>query len=452
MTKLSSLPLALIACITFANAEVYNGTCGAEGDGSNLHWSLNSDTKILTITGSGSMANYTWTNYSPWQSYAYQNMIDTIILPEGLTSVGDRAFFNISTIHSITIPEGVLTIGEHAIRGCQNLKNVVLPNSLTTIKSQALSQTGLKEISIPEGVSAIAHDAFYLCSDLTSIIWNAKNFLSPSSEVYAPFYSIASQITSFVFGEDIENIPDYLCVNMSNISNITLPATTKHIGEGVFYYCSGLSEIELPETLITIDDFAFIGCSSLSAITIPYNVTTFGDNVFGGCSNLITIHYNAKDCVTRRFFGSDTEQGQVKYFTIGEGVEVLPNNLCSDMMLLEEINIPSTVKSIGDNAFALCQKIDRMDVYAINPPEVQANTFYGVSRQAPVYVPDESYSSYKNHPLWGELNIIGRSQAPTALDQITNDQSPITNKIIRDSQILILRGDRTYTLTGQEIR
>ena len=452
MKKLSSLPLALIACITFANAEVYNGMCGAEGDGSNLQWSLTSDTKILTITGSGCMANYTWTNYAPWQSYAYQNIIDSIILPEGLTSIGDRAFFNISTIHSITIPEGVLTIGEHAIRGCQNLKNIELPNSLTTIKSQALSQTGLKEISISEGVSAIAHDAFYLCTDLTSIIWNAKNFPSPSSEVYAPFYSIASQITSFVIGEDIENIPDYLCANMSNITNITLPAKIKRIGKGTFYYCSGLSEIALPEALTTIADFAFIGCSSLSDITIPYNVTAFGDNVFGGCSNLITFHYNAKDCVTRRFFGSDSEQGQVKYFSIGEGVEVLPNNLCSDMMLLEEINIPSTVKSIGDNAFALCQKIDRMDVYAINPPEVQANTFYGVSRQAPVYVPDESYSYYKNHPLWGELNIIGRSQAPTTIDQTTNNQRLTTNKVLRNGQIFILRGDRTYTLTGQEVK
>ena len=93
-----------------------------------------------------------------------------------------------------------------------------------------------------------------------------------------------------------------------------------------------------------------------------------------------------------------------------------------------------------------------MDVDAVTPPEVETKTFYAVSRQAPVYVPDESYSTYKNHPLWGELNIIGRSLAPTSLDQTS--QEPIANsqKLIKDGQILILRGDRTYTLTGLEVK
>ena len=194
--------------------------------------------------------------------------------------------------------------------------------------------------------------------------------------------------------------------NLHYLESLSLPASLTYIGESAFEDCRSLAQVTFAANsdLTSIGNWAFYNCHELSSITIPEGVTQIGKAAFYGCT------------------------------------------------YMSDVKLPASLRQIGDNAFALCQKIGRMDVDAVTPPEVETKTFYAVSRQTPVYVPDESYSTYKNHPLWGELNIIGRSQAPTSLNQTS--QEPIANsqKLIKDGQLLILRGDRTYTLTGQEVK
>ena len=221
------------------------------------------------------------------------------------------------------------------------------------------------------------------------------------------YFDSHDNLKSIMIEEGMLSLPKNIFNFLLYLEQVNIPSTIKEIGTSAFEDCRSLAQVTFAanSALSSIGNWAFYNCHELSSIAIPEGVTQIGKAAFYGCT------------------------------------------------YMSNVKLPASIQQIGDNAFALCQKIDRMDVDAITPPEVQTKTFYAVSRKAPVYVPDESYSLYKNHPLWGELNIIGRSQAPTSLDQTNEEMKKCGNeKILRDGQLLILRGSHTYTLTGQEVR
>jgi hypothetical protein len=113
--------------------------------------------------------------------------------------------------------------------------------------------------------------------------------------------------------------------------------------------------------------------------------------------------------------------------------------------------LPSSVQTIGDNTFALCAKLTKITCNAVTQPTTEAKTFFDVKRQIPVYVPDEAVSAYENDTYWQEFNIQGQSEAPQGVEEVQSDQLQST-KLLRNGQILILRGDKIYTVQGQEVK
>jgi|GEM_PF-2991153 len=124
-TKLFLLILAVIVGISTASAE--SGKCGA-----NLTWDLTDG--ILTISGTGEMTDYTSSSV-PW--YLFRESIKTVIINDGITSIGGRAFYSCSGLTSVTIPESVTSIGNETFAYCYSLMNVVIPESVTNIGSNA---------------------------------------------------------------------------------------------------------------------------------------------------------------------------------------------------------------------------------------------------------------------------------------------------------------------------
>ena len=110
--------------------------------------------------------------------------------------------------------------------------------------------------------------------------------------------------------------------------------------------------------------------------------------------------------------------------------------------------LPSSVQEIGDNTFALCSKMKRIDVAAMAPPTIHAKTFYDVNRSIPVYVPEGSESSYNADTYWKEFNIRTR---PDALETIFSNSSDSSKKILYNGQLLILRDGKAYDLTGKAL-
>ena len=151
--------------VLYSSNIVASGTCGAEGNnGDNLTWILD-DEGVLTISGTGAMAS--WENDSPW----HENQdIKSVMIEDGVTSIGHKAFFRCSGLANITFPNSVKSIGVNAFYGCSGLTSIKIPNSVTSIRSSAFSGcSGLTSIKIPNSVTSIETWMFYGCSGLTSI-------------------------------------------------------------------------------------------------------------------------------------------------------------------------------------------------------------------------------------------------------------------------------------------
>ena len=134
-----------------------------KGCGENLTWSLNTS-GVLTISGTGAMRNYN-SSGTPWG-----NNIKSVVIKNGVTSIGDYAFSGCSNLESVTIPESVTSIGTAAFSECISLKSISLPSKLTTIGASALREcTGIKEITIPNGVKELGWCNLMDCTSLEKV-------------------------------------------------------------------------------------------------------------------------------------------------------------------------------------------------------------------------------------------------------------------------------------------
>ena len=196
--------------------------------------------------------------------------LTSINIPESVKSIGNGAFGGCSGLTSITIPEGVTSIGDVTFSGCSSLTSFTIPESVKSIGSGVFEGCiGLTSITIPESVSSIENYTFGNCSNLVRVELN-------SNTIVAKEYSSSSSINK-IFG--------------SQVKEYILGDNVKSIGDYAFYGCNGLTAITIPSSITDIGEGAFSGCSSLSAITIPESVTSFGDDAFSDCNNMETIIY-----------------------------------------------------------------------------------------------------------------------------------------------------------------
>ena len=162
LALLSSVITILPVTVT---AATYSGTCGA-----NLTWSLDTSSRVLTISGTGDMDNYSYSSVNaPWRSYA--SNIDSVRIESGVTSIGEYAFYRCISLTSIEIPDSVTFIGNGAFSGCSSLTNVVVPDSdsVTSIGNSAFEYcTSLTSVIIPDSVTSIGDYAFFGCSNLSA--------------------------------------------------------------------------------------------------------------------------------------------------------------------------------------------------------------------------------------------------------------------------------------------
>jgi len=169
---------------------------------------------------------------------------------------------------SYSIPEGVTYIGAGAFDNCGSLERIDIPASVTHIGWYAFNScVNLTSVIIPEGVERMDGYAFSNCSSLTSIVWNARHCADFSAYDAAPFSDDCDQITSFVFGEKVEHIPAWLCLAMGALEEVHIPSSTVSIGCQSFMGCSGLRSLTIPAKVTLIEGMAFDDCDDLTSVT-----------------------------------------------------------------------------------------------------------------------------------------------------------------------------------------
>ena len=185
-----------------------SGSCGE-----NVTWTLTAD-GTLTISGTGAMTDYTYDSRSPW--YSCRTYIKRVVMQQGVTSIGDHAFWDCSGLTSVTIPDGVTSIGDYAFAYCVSLTSATIPEGVTSIGGSAFSGcSGLTSVTIPSSVTSIGWSAFENCTALT-------------------FMTIPESVTY---------ISEEVFSNCIRLARVTIPKSVTEISSKAFYYCDSLTDV-----------------------------------------------------------------------------------------------------------------------------------------------------------------------------------------------------------------
>ena len=239
-----------------------SGNCGANG--SNVTWKLTSD-GTLTISGTGKMADYEW-NGAPWARACSE--ITSIVIEDGVTSIGDYAFPFCTSLTSVTIPDTVTVIGHGAFRDCTSLTSVTIPGGVTDFGTRVFSScSALKSVTFSDGVTSIGDWAFEGCTSLTGVI-------------------IPDSVTS---------IGSSAFEGCTSLTSLNIPDSVTFIGVDTFKDCTALTEIKLPSALGIIQSKTFSNCVNLTSITIPKSVTYISEKAFYCCDSLTDVYYTGTE-------------------------------------------------------------------------------------------------------------------------------------------------------------
>ena len=258
----------------------------------------------------------------------YKASITSLVIKNGVTSIGDYAFYDCSMLTSVKIPDSVTNIGTNAFAICSKLTSIVIPNGVTTIKEWTFSGCkSLSSVVIPYGVVSIEKSAFNSCTSINSITI-PSSVTSIGENAFAGLISIKSlEIPSSVI-----NIGNLAFQSCSNLISVKIPASVINLGESIFTSCSKLTTVELCEGVSSVSAGMFKNCTSLTTIVIPSSVTSIGDEAFSGCSGLSSIIFL-------------------------EGLTSIGDKAFRDCKSLTSVEIPDSLTSIEDNAFYGCSNL-----------------------------------------------------------------------------------------------
>ena len=320
---LTMLPLGLVETAWAASS----GTCGDK-----LTWSL-SDDGTLTISGTGKMKDY-GDNYgmsvAPW--YVGSSQVKTVIIEDGVTSIGDRAFDGCTKLTRVVIPDSVTSIGYGSFRGCYSLPSVAIPDSVTSIGDSAFAYCKvLTGITLSGSVTSIGSCAFQSCDSLTSVTMQ----------------------------NGVTDIGDNAFTYCKNLTSVTIPNSVKTIGTSAFYNCAGLTRVTIPSSVTRIEQDTFKGCSGLTSVTISAGVTSIESGAFRDCTSLTSV--TIPGSVTSIEGYAFAYCSALTSLIIHDGTTSIGISAFMNCTSLGSVTIPRSVTDIGGYAFGSCRSL--ADVY-----------------------------------------------------------------------------------------
>ena len=282
--------------------------------------------------------------------------ITSFIVPENVTSVGERAFENCSHLESIAFEQSdngrKMNIGKRAFYNCELLKSVDIPANLGIelgwgAFEECIALTGF---SNPLKADIIQNEAFKNCFQLNNI--ELQNGLTSLGE---RVFGSCLSLTSFTVPNGIEYLPKYLFSDCTSLTQINIPDSVALLNEGVFQNCVSLISVKLPKNLSRIDNYAFKNCAALTNIKLPDRVRYIGDSAFYGCRLLTGISTPQSISVlgSNAFYGCSS----LKEFILPAGITGINEAMfynCTDMA---KIWIGCNVDRISSNAFQSCSKL-----------------------------------------------------------------------------------------------
>ena len=344
------------------------GTCGDA-----LTWYLDAD-GVLTISGEGEMDYFDWGG-APW--YQYLEKITSIVIEDGITSVGGCAFYNCYNVTSVTMGDSVTYIDEYAFFCCSSLTSIRLSESLLDINYGAFQYCfALEEITLPDSLGYIGSYAFCYCESLKTITVPKNVYLISNSAFFNCWamngYWVAADnpyYTNDAYGVLYSKDMTALCRAPISLSgSYTIPNSVTTIEYNAFCQCANLTSVTIPDSVTYIGYYAFLG-AGLTNVTVPDSVTDMGGGVFRGCEDLTSAK-------------------------LSSGMNYIPSGTFCECYKLTSVTIPDNVLSIHDTAFDACIALTSIDLpESLN--DIQEYAFYNCESLTSIELPSSlTYINY----------------------------------------------------------
>ena len=370
-----------------------NGPIGSSG----LNYSYTTNNKTLTITGAGTMPDFT--NDQPWKNH--QGEIETVAIGDGVTSVGAKAFADCRKLTSVTLPASLTAVGGGAFLDCKALTDITVSwddSHIPNINPSAFGDLTLEEIilHVPAGMTtAYRADTWDVWKHLfimdqatigdnftTGVHWEYND------NTRTLRFTGAGAIPGFIGADD----RPYMGIR-KKLQAVTIDAGVTAIGRGSFYRCEALTSITLPAGVTTIGENAFAGCGALPSITLPAGLQTIGTNAFEHCAKLTSI-------------------------TLPAGVTTIGESAFQRCWVLTQATLPSSVQTIGNNAFTSCLAMTDITVgwtSAAAIPDISSlDVFDGITRpDVTLHVPAGMAATFGTKDIWKDFHIVAAPTPPT---------------------------------------
>ncbi|MBR5060905.1 MAG: leucine-rich repeat protein [Prevotella sp.] len=302
-----------------------------------------------------------WDLYNDKHLYLNGSEVKDLVIPSGVTSIGQWAFANCKSITSVTIPNSVTYIGTAAFNSCPNIAAVYISdlaswcgitfvtgdsNPLLSAHRLFLNGNEVKDLVIPSTVTSIGADAFQDCTGLTSV-------------------TIPNSVTT---------IGGYAFYGCTGINSLNIPNSVTTIGDYAFYGCTEINSLNIPNSLTTIENGTFRNCSNITSVSIPASLTSVGDDAFKGCSRLTSVHISDIAAWCNISFSNESanpllfahhlflDGSEVKDLVIPSRVTAISNYAFNGCTELTSIDIGNRVKTIGWCAFQDCQRLTSLNI------------------------------------------------------------------------------------------
>ena len=327
-------------------------------DGS-ITWSINTATGELTISGTGDMAAY-GIGKSPVLQYA--DIVKSVVIGDGITSIGSRAFRDMVNIESVTFGADVATTGYEVFYNCTSLTSVTLNEGLTEIGSLAFSNTAIAEITLPSTLVKLNNRVFKNCASLTYIS-------VPDSVTYVGYeeFMNCTSLTGFKWTAGYNYINGVTFSGCTSLVDVKIPATVYHINSNAFANCTSLATVDFEDsdTLVRtspsspdIASNAFDGCNSTLVMKAwsyspVQNICTDKGFVFEAKNSTIfkyTVNEDGTSCAVTGVRGTSASAA-VPTEIDGYTVTAIGAAAFRNKTNITNITIPETVTSIGSRAF-----------------------------------------------------------------------------------------------------